>query len=370
MTDTIPSSVYDAGGPYSTVYLDATRTSETGAHEIEVRWNDLRKELEQQGAPAADLDAIGDAVQGDKHTPGPHGLVVVASQGAVRLRGHLPEPPRTTGASFAPLPNLVPYLAQRVEQVPYVLVVADHSGAELFSGSSADEYEEHDVEGAEQWPLHKRAGGDAGEWHFDNAVENAWAKNARKVAEAASDAARTHAARVVLIAGDDQARSAVRDEFAGTPSHTLPLVELTAGGRAAGADRDALRDAVRTALIHQASLERNEVLDRLKENVGRHKFGAAGIKPVIDALRQAQVDTVVLSDDPTSTLRALIGPGPTDLALDRDDLTATGVTDITEDRLDAALLRAAVGTGANFVVAPGGHAFVEDGVGALLRFDE
>ena len=91
---------------------------------------------------------------------------------------------------------------------------------------------------------------------------------------------------------------------------------------------------------------------------------------MLDALRAAAVDTLVISDDPSSTLRAFIGPEAVQLGRTKDELTSIGVSDPGTDRLDSALVRAVVGTGADMVVTPNAHDYVADGVGALLRYDE
>jgi hypothetical protein len=83
----------------------------------------------------------------------------------------------------------------------------------------------------------------------------------------------------------------------------------------------------------------------------------------------AQVDTVVLSDDPTSTLRAWVGPQLSEFGLDDAEAVALGLGAVEHDRYDAALVRAVVGTGAKLIVTPGAHEYLEDGIGALLRFD-
>jgi hypothetical protein len=35
------ASLYEFTGPFVTVYLDATRSTETGQHEVDVRWRDV-----------------------------------------------------------------------------------------------------------------------------------------------------------------------------------------------------------------------------------------------------------------------------------------------------------------------------------------
>ena len=84
---------------------------------------------------------------------------------------------------------------------------------------------------------------------------------------------------------------------------------------------------------------------------------------------RSQADTVVVSDDPSSTLRAWVGPNPTDFGLDDSEASALGVQEVQHDRFDSALVRAVHGTGAHLLVVPGPHAIAEDGIGALLRYD-
>jgi hypothetical protein len=112
------------------------------------------------------------------------------------------------------------------------------------------------------------------------------------------------------------------------------------------------------------------VLEHLQQNVGRERFAAVGVPAVVEALRKAQVDVAVLSDDPSSTARAWIGPDALQLGLDRADLESMGVSDAQEDRFDAALVRALAGSGAGLLITPNAHQYVPDGIGALLRYDD
>jgi hypothetical protein len=63
-----------------------------------------------------------------------------------------------------------------------------------------------------------------------------------------------------------------------------------------------------------------------------------------------------------------LGPEPLQVARTRDELLAMGATEIFEDRADAALVRAAAGSGAEFVVMPVEELSLTDGVGGLLRY--
>jgi peptide subunit release factor 1 (eRF1) len=159
----------------------------------------------------------------------------------------------------------------------------------------------------------------------------------------------------------------IADALGSPPGVTVRVVEE--GGRAAGSSTEALQAAVHDAVLQQVWRDRREVLEHLEQNLGRREYAVAGVAPVVDALRMSQVDTLVISDDPSSPLTAWVGPNPTDFGLDESEAAATGVTDVQHDRLDAALVRAAVGTNVRLVVTPGGHGYLPEGIGALLRFE-
>jgi hypothetical protein len=96
----------------------------------------------------------------------------------------------------------------------------------------------------------------------------------------------------------------------------------------------------------------------------------AGVPAVVRALRMAQADTVVLSDNPSSTITAWIGQEATEFGLDENEIVQLGVASPpVHDRFDAALVRAAVGTRAPLVITPGAHDYLPDGIGALLRYE-
>jgi hypothetical protein len=87
-------------------------------------------------------------------------------------------------------------------------------------------------------------------------------------------------------------------------------------------------------------------------------------------VRRGQVDTLVLAEDPSSTLHAWIGPQPLQLALVEDELAAMGVTAPQRDRLDAAFVRALAGSDASLLAVPPGDVALPDGIAALLRYTD
>jgi hypothetical protein len=99
-----------AGAGYVSVYLDTSATGATSA-EVALRWRAARKELADAGADGATLDAAEQHLTGQP--PDSPGLAVFASAGAVRLASQLPLRPRDEESRFAPLPHVMPLLAQR-----------------------------------------------------------------------------------------------------------------------------------------------------------------------------------------------------------------------------------------------------------------
>ncbi|HVU92428.1 MAG TPA: Vms1/Ankzf1 family peptidyl-tRNA hydrolase [Jatrophihabitans sp.] len=359
------ADVYARRGPFATVYLDATRATESGAQEIARRWAAVRDELERAGADTATLDAVAGAVEADTGTPGRHGIVVVAAGGDVCLRDVLPQPPSRSSGSWSPVPRLLPYLGQRTTEIAHLVVVADRGGADLLSVGPGGAREQT-VAGERDYPMHRTAADVWNERHFQHRVENTWESNAQNVADAVAKLIAESPARLVVVAGDVRARNLIAEALGSPPGVTVRVIEE--GGRAAGSSTEALQAAVHDAVLQQVWRDRREVLEHLQQNLGRQEYAVAGVAPVVEALRMSQVDTLVISDDPSSPLTAWVGPEPLQFGLDDGEAEAMGVAEIEHDRLDAALVRAAVGTNARLVITPGGHEYLAEGIGALLRY--
>lgn len=265
---------------------------------------------------------------------------------------------------LTPLPWLLPYLADRAADVAHIVVVADRTGADLLHVDRGGQTQARMVTGGTQYPMHRTATADWSESHCRLRVENAWQSNADDVAEAVHRLVAESATTLVVVAGDVRARSMITDSLARDPH--LEVHQVEHGGRGDSAE---VRDAVAEQVRRHVWRERRATLAHLQQNLCRERYGVAGVQGVADALRSAQVDTVVVSDDPTSTLQAWLGERPTDFGLDDAEADALGVTDPAHDRFDSALVRAVAGTGADLFVTPGAHDYVRDGIAALLRSD-
>lgn len=366
------STLTTAPGPYATAYLDASRAEELGPQKVELRWRALRESLAEQGADAATLDAMEAAVGGHADVTGAHGQLLVGSFGALRHDVVLPGPPRREIARWSALPHLMPMVAQLGPLVPYVLALVDRTGADLTVHGPAGRWS-LEVQG-DASEVHKTGVGGWAQLRYQHRAENLWESNARQVADAIEAAVRGTAARVVVLAGDVRARELLRKALAEAAADLV--VELHTGGRAEGIDEEKLAADVDAVVARVAADTDQAVLDRFAEARGRADAGVgdvlavAGIADTVDALRKAQVETLLVVDDPSSDAQAWIGPEPVHLGLTAEELAEMGVTDPARDRLDAALVRAAAGTDASIVTLSPGQLEIRDGVGATLRYPD
>jgi hypothetical protein len=215
--------------------------------------------------------------------------------------------------------------------------------------------------------VHKASAGGWSELRYQHRTEKTWEDNARVVAELVDAAVRRVNAALVVLAGDVKARHLVREAL-GEPAAGL-LVDVEEGGpRGAGADTEPLERAVERLVAEVAATRDAAVLDRFAEARGHGTGAAEGLAATVAALRGAQVDTLLVVDDPSAAAEAWIGPEPVHLALSDTDLHDLGVRNPTRDRLDAALVRAAVGTHAAILTLASGQFTLTDGLGALLRY--
>jgi peptide subunit release factor 1 (eRF1) len=359
------AELFAAAGPIASVYLDTSHDTENAVHAVALRWRALRDELETAGCPA-DLDVLGATIErlrGTGHT----GHALFATGGRILYGAELHGPPRREIARRAPLPHLMPLVAQVPETVPHVLVVADRIGADVTTVGPSGEQTEESVSG-DDYPIRKVAPGGWSQRRFQQRVEETWEHNARRVAEAVTDAAHACEAEVVLVAGEERATSELLRAFG--PELQAEVVEVSSGGRAAGIDQEAFAAEVSKLLADRAASRLAAVAATYRQERGRGARATEGLDHTIAALRRAQVATLLVNDDPSAVGTLFVGPEPTHLAVRRDELIDLGVDAPSEDRVDAALVRTAAGTDADLVIVPVEELQLTGGVGALLRYAE
>jgi hypothetical protein len=354
---------YAAAGPFATAYLDTTSAVEGAAVRIAARWRARREELAVQGADEDTLDAMGEAA-GRDHGMGA-GQVLVGSQGRLLLDVRLPAPPRRQSATWGPLPDVLPMVTVLADAVPYLLVVADRAGADITAygdhGAAAGERHVH----GDTFDIRKVKPGDWAHKKYQQRAENLWQTNAKSVAEQVAGVASSVRARIIVAAGDVRALAYLRDSL--PPPAREILREVDEGGRAAGASTASLDEHVRRLVAETAVRDTMAVLDEFEQERGQHDRAVEGLGHTLAALRRAQVQTVVAGADLPGDLFVFIGPEPMQIAVEHDELADLGVEVVTAP-VGPAILRAAVATGADLVIVPGGPTRLAGGVGALLRY--
>lgn len=354
--------LYPSGpGRWCSVYLDTARDREDAATAIDLRWRGLAEALREQGAEEADLSALDGAVHADR---GSGGLALFAADGKVALTVPLPQPPPRDAATVSTLPHALPLAAQLDERVAWLRALVDRTGADLLAVPADGPPRTARVEDGD-YPLRKAAPGGWSQPRYQRAAEENWDRTAARISEEAAALARQVHARVLLVAGDVRERGLVADRLAEDLPKTR-VVQTDAGSRAEGAAPGPLEEATQSVVREEAARLRGDALDAYRREMGRHGAAVAGLADVVSALREAKVDTLLVSSVPDRPLWA--GSEPGQLALTEDELRTMGVTEPWQADASDVLLRAAAATEADLLVVSPDEAPLADGVGAHLRY--
>lgn len=355
--------LYDRPGPWCSVYMDASRDTQDSRPQVDLRWRALKGDLLGQGADPVTVEAVEEVVRRHQPMPGDYGIAVFASRGRVVLTEYLSAPPLRDLASWSALPHTMPLVAQRGEQVAWVRVLADRTGADAMAVSAGGVPRRAQVKGGQSRQLRRVQPGGWSQSRYQRAAMEAWHQNAGDAAAATADLAERVGADVVVVAGDVRATGMIAAQL---PTRWQDvLVRTDAGARDVGAD-DTLMDDITVQTVAEVADRRiAAALDRfgVQEDVG------AGLDAVVSALQRNQVDTMLIVDDPSADGELWVGPEPTEIATDPAQLAGMSVADPQRVRADAALLRALIGTDADLtVLAPEEAPELTDGVGAVLRY--
>ncbi|GAA2724574.1 baeRF2 domain-containing protein [Cellulomonas aerilata] len=363
-------------GPFTTVYVDATRNDPTGETEVLDRWKGLRRDLERQGAPTPVLDEIEDVVTRPTRVAGPHGRVLIADAEGVRIDRVLADPPDRNSATYGPVPALLAAARAADEAVSFLLVEVDRQGADLYWSDGAGRLEtgDHEVVEGDHDELRKVKTG--GGWHHDhsqNRAEDSWERNAETVAADIDKQVVRRNPELIIITGDVREVPLLQEKLG---HHAKELaIAVPGGSRAEGVKQDTFDERVKATLEAYRARRREGVLDHFRQEQGRGGAAVTQLGDVIEVLRRGQVSDLVLQESVTTNASPIgdrtvwVGPDPLQIAVTRDELEAMGVTEgARELRADIAVVRAALGQDAGLTFAVDGSVDLVDGVGAILRW--
>lgn len=361
------STVLSAPGPFVTVLVGAPSDVEQAADRYDAAWKSVLQQLEQQGVAAPVREALSGA-RGD-HADGDARLVVASVPDAeVVLSEPVSNAPATDTVTLGTLPDLLPLIDELTTRVPHVVVLADRHGAEVSARYETDAVaNEVTVKGRE---LHTRkvAGGGWSHRRYLHRVEEQWEKNAKDIAMVATELAKQIDAQVVVGAGDVREIGMVREALPEDLQSRWTEVEGTRGGDGSEA---LVQRRVSDAVARQVASDTLSLLGDYAQERGQDKRAVDGLPDVVEALRKAQVQTLILTTDadPHSTL--WFGEDPAQLGTRREDLEALGAETATEGPLVSVLLRAALATGADVQLVPHqSEQAPQSGLGALLRYTD
>lgn len=349
-------------GDVVTAYVDVSRTSETGAREIETRIGNLTRELDAAGIDETTASAVTERLARPTGHGGDASRVVVAGQGTV-VTDLVVGDGVADHQHVGPVAHLLRLGRALADKVDYVLVLVDHVGADITVSDTLGLDEREIVSEGDHDVLHKVPGGGWSHRRFQSRAEDSWDRNADTVARDLDALVREVDPDIVLLAGDPRGVSRLRESVAG---HVLERLEvLDHGSRAEGASDERLDQEVAEAVQRCRTRRIDAVLDRLGPADAPK---AVGVGETLEALRRGEVDTLVLVRGALDDREAYAGPSPLLLATDPGDLRALGVDEPQRDSLEELLFRAALGQDALLLPLHAPVGALPDGVGAVLRF--
>lgn len=353
--------LYEAKGPFLTLYMATEAEIENAAQKNELRWRNLRNELSEQGVPETVLDAIDDLIP-DAHHEGQTLAVIANSDGVLHVE-HNPNLPKTDIAQWASLPSLVPLLEWRQSSPAHVMVLADRKGADLIA-VDRKQREVHREAGGGEDPIAKSAPGGWSQRRYQQRAENVWDQNAQDVAKQVIDLTDKTDARLVVAAGDERALQLLNEHLPDTVKEKLVVVD---GGRGVDGSTDEIASDVVRAVDTAVAADTVAFLRKFKEELGQDDRAVDGVNATLAALAAAQVDVLLVHDDFDDDREAWFGELPTQIGPDRATVDSLGANEPQSGRLVDVAVRSAFLTSAGARVVPSSAGGI-DGLGAILRW--
>ena len=359
------NDVLTAEGPFVTVHVESESSVEQAHDKYELLWKNVLRELEDKGVPAPTRTAVGDAR--GQHWEGASRLVVATpADTTVRLAVSLGTRPRRPVVDVAPLPHLLPLVEDVTTRVPHVVVLADHTGADVTAYYDADHVaKEVTVKGSAPDIRRVNVGGWA-HLHILHRAVNGWDANAKEIVDAVVELAESVGAQLIVATGEERQLVHVQRHL---PAALKDRYLEVPGGRGQDGSEALVRQRVAAAVTRHVALQTLDLLEQYAQERGQRRRAADGLDDVVAALRKAQVETLLVTTDLGADAPLLFGPDPTQLGTTREELAALGVDNPTEGPVLDVLLRAALGTAAGVqVVPPELPTAPRGGVGAVLRY--
>lgn len=352
--------LYKQSGPFTSVYLDTSRDAAIVDPDaaVQLRWRHLRDALMSEGADRDSITAVAGSVGSDADVPGTHGQAVFTAHGHLALLDELPAPPARDTAHFGTLPDTMPLIVQHAPGIPYLAVHVHYGGRHSTDATGTVRIEAE----AGTWPMTKVT---PGHRLGEEIPVGDWTRAAGEVGRELEGHARRIDVETVVVAGDVWAR--------GILIHRLPAalrgrVTTVEGVGESEPGRALMEQRLESLFTGRMAAHDRALLDAFLAERARDGAFAEGLAPAVSALQRGKVKALFLNDHPESPLRLWAGPEPGQLALAEQELHSYGIREVSEERADAALARAVVGTRAELVLVSEQELRLSGGVGVLLRY--
>lgn len=359
------AALLDRDGPFVSVFLSTEPDVEQASQQSIARWRNVRRDLEEQGAPGSALDAI-EALVPDAHQSG-RVLAVIADDSGVLVRDSGLDGIAADVARLGSVPSYGPFVEWRQSSPNHAVVLVDRVGADISLFLSDD------VGGdallsvgdtrTDDPHLRKSKPGGWSQRRFQQRAENSWDANMKAVAERLAKLSQIVDLRLVVIAGDVRGVAMLKEHLPPQVGDRICEIE---GQRSVDGDIDDLTDDVMKVVSSAVASDTVAFLEKFREERGQADRAADGVDATLQALSEARVDTLLVHDDPGDGREAWFSVAPPLAASDPARLSAQGVEEPRKGRLVDVLIGIALRTGARVRIVPSTAA--TDGVGAILRY--
>jgi hypothetical protein len=341
--------VLAAGGPFASVHFDASHDTEDAAKELELRWRAVRERLAALDTPRETVRALEEAVAERRPAVGRVGRFLVAAGDRVLVDEYLTAPPAEPEVRLSRVPYLIPLVEAGQPAVPYVMVRVDKKGARMWAvgGEQAAQREVH----GRAHPVHKVRSGGWSHRRMQSRTEEIVKHNVDEVAGELTRLVGETSARLVVLTGEVEARA-------------LLCRELPAAIARMAVETDHEQDAERLA-AQVWHAEQGADLDRFRSELGRDNRAVQGIPDTTAALREGNVELLVINTGALRGHQVWVASQPNLVAADRAALHELGVSDRARIPADEALPAAALAVAAD--VRTTDEDLPAEGAGALLR---
>ncbi|WP_026532221.1 baeRF2 domain-containing protein [Arthrobacter sp. H41] len=364
--------LYSLQGPWTTIYVDGSTGTVDSLRSDDVLPRNVADSMEAAGAPKNDIAAAAATLSSTaKGMPDPLARFLLIHGGEAVVDEFLPGGmvmmPVTAVAS---VPDLSPLVRHCPEDFAYVIAEVGHGGGEVYlryadgdssrpTGGTPESHIDGDMEHSR-----KVQGGGWSHRRYQQHAEKVWKMNAGDVAAEIDRVARDHRAQLVVVAGDIRARQLVADQVSEETRRKLSIIESNT--RAAGADEKTFALQVQELVARVMANRQRMLLETLAEHEGQAtRTTAVGTGPVVTALQQGQVDTLLLETPSLDGQTVLALDAAPWVALSEADAAGAGV--IGKVPALAGMLRAVALTDAKVSLYPSG-ALGSRSIAALLRW--